>query len=79
MTKSEWMEVFQPAYNRAMTVKTIQNSFRGTGIYPKNRAAITDKDLSPSAPADEESVDYYSDSECLASCFACWCWCWNWN
>jgi hypothetical protein len=47
LTKAEWLQVFQPVYQQAISVKNVQGGFRGSGIYPTNRAAITDEQLVP--------------------------------
>ena len=46
-----WIQ-FVPAWNRAMSVKTIQAGFRKTGIWPLDRARIKAEDLGPSKPTD---------------------------
>lgn len=41
VTRYEFCQVFSKAYARAMTIRTITESFRTTGVYPFNRDALT--------------------------------------
>ena len=48
VTKSEWFDVFCPAWSKSITVRNIRKGFEFTGIWPVDRSQITDDKLGPS-------------------------------
>ena len=56
LPKSQFFDVFWPAWKRAMTASTIIAGFRKTGIYPLNPKAVDPKSLGPSAASDNIAI-----------------------
>ena len=48
LAKTEFFQIFSPAWKRAVTVNQIKAGFRNTGIWPVNRTAIPDSKIGPS-------------------------------
>ena len=48
LAKTEFFQIFTPAWRKACTVNQIKAGFRNTGIWPVNRDAIPDSKIGPS-------------------------------
>jgi len=54
LEKKDFFLVFNPAFNRSVTVENSQGAFRGTGIFPFDMSAIPEHSFEPSNTTERE-------------------------